>query len=49
MQYFDPSKLSDKDTEYFLFLSLGTSTIASSEENDLDREAAGDSGFSDGN
>ena len=33
---------------FFISLSLGTSTIASSEENDLDREAAGDSGFSDG-
>merc|ERR1711963_161549 len=30
------------------FQYQGTSTIASSEENDLDREAAGDSGFSDG-
>ena len=31
-----------------IFSKLGTSNIASSEENDLDREAAGDSGFSDG-
>ena len=27
---------------------LGTGQIASSEDNDIDREAAGDSGFSDG-
>ena len=28
--------------------AIGTSHTASSEDNDLDREAAGDSGFSDG-
>ena len=31
-----------------LYFEIGTSHIASSEDNDLDREAAGDSGFSDG-
>ena len=31
-----------------VFSKLGTGQISSSEDNDLDREAAGDSGFSDG-
>ena len=32
----------------FSIFEIGTSHTASSEDNDLDREAAGDSGFSDG-
>merc|ERR1712223_661649 len=39
---------SEKSAENSFQYQGGTSTIASSEENDLDREAAGDSGFSDG-
>ena len=38
----------DHHIQIFFIFEIGTSHTTSSEDNDLDREAAGDSGFSDG-